>query len=540
MALLNSVSIFLGISRGSDPRSAVSCRPVREGEWAPEALPLSYRCISARLGVPLRQARLSSAHERARKGRLRLAHSLTRNPGWRGRWSRGLSHSGSKSWAHQVAVVARLVAAMRSYRFSPGELRRLQDEKLKRLLKHAYSSVPYYRTKFRRSGLTPDDFRCVADLKKIPLLTKDDIRRNSSYGLRARGVQAQFSKVTSGTTGASVGIAYSREFILVRDTLYLRRLVNFGLKPWDTVVTIWDPERRWRSRIAQDGSVESTTQLSEVPFATFLGRPIPQVKVVRSIPAGARAEAEGLSELKPSFIFCRPSHLRRIGVAMRAAGLSIAPKGLVCTNEILTESCARELEIGFGAKTLRMYGSTEAGSIGADCRFRTGIHLNEDYSIFEVLRDGEPVAPGEIGELVVTQLHNPSMPLIRYPVGDLVETAEEGACACGASLRRLKSIQGKTNDSLRGQDGSCVTAFRLTDHMESEFGLRDFQVVQDGRTRFRVRVPPGPLPPASVGSGIEGYLSSVIGERVELTVETRDEAELWSKARPLVNLTRGV
>ncbi|MDG6913875.1 MAG: phenylacetate--CoA ligase family protein [Nitrososphaerota archaeon] len=442
-----------------------------------------------------------------------------------------------KSWAHYAGVTVGLASAMRSYRFSVQDLRKLQDEKLRRLVRHVNLFVPYYKSAFKRSGLVPEDIKGVADLKKLPFLTKEDIRRDVNGDLRSRGALPEFAKVTSGTTGASVGIAYSREFITVRDCLYLRRLMNFGLKPWDKVVTVWDPPRGWRTRIDKDGSVRSTTQLAEVPFATFLGRPIPQVKVLRSIPSDVEMEAARLAALNPSFIFCRPSHLRRIGVAMRSGGQEIAAKGLICTNEILTDSCAKELEVGFKAKTLRMYGSTEAGSIGADCRFKTGIHLNEDYTIFEVIRDGEQVAPGESGELVVTQLHNPSMPLIRYPVGDLVELAEEGTCPCGSNLRRLRSVHGKAVDCLLGYDGARVSPLQVADAIESGFGLRDFQIIQTEPTRFRLRVSPGSALPKDALEGIVEYLASVVGAHVYLTVEARPEGELWSKARPLVILT---
>lgn len=432
-------------------------------------------------------------------------------------------------------VIPRFLKALRSYHYSRKELGDLRDWKLRRTVKHAYSYVPYYRALFRRLGLTPEDIRGESDLRKLPILTKDDIRRSCPDGLIAKGMRPEIVRVTSGTTGDAVKVAFSSEFMDVKACVEYRRLLNFGIRPWHRVVTIWDPAWRWRRLEAEDGSRHKTSQFKEVPLVTVLGRPIPQLRAIPAGTGGPRQEAELLAALEPDFIICRPTHLRRIGRALEETGLKVAPKALVCTNEVLTDTRAKELTAMFGAKTLRLLGGSESGPIGGECRFGNGIHLTDDQYTLEVVKDGEAVAPGEMGELVITHLHNPVMPLLRYAMGDFVELAsEQGVCDCGSSFRRLKAVQGRVSDRPVAPDGRRLAQLPIADYLESQFGLRDFQLAQSAVSKFKLRLPEGKNVDLPTLEGIREHLEEVVGTPLELTTETRGENELWMKERPVV------
>lgn len=429
-------------------------------------------------------------------------------------------------------ILPRYLSAMRSYRFRLDELHALQDRKLRRAIGHAFSYVPHYRRLFRKMGLTPEDFKSTQDLRRLPILTRQDLAANYPDGLMSKGMKPSLVRITTGTTGQSAKVAFTDEFMEVKAALMFRRFVNFGIRPWHRIVTIWDPAWRWR-RLEGEGGPKRTTQLREIPFATFLGSPIPQIKVIA---AGLDTTAEEAMELyasKPDFIFCRPTHLRRIGVSLREQGLEVKAKGLICTNEVLTNTCAEELQGMFKARALRLFGGSEGGPLGEDCKFRTGVHLNEDHYILEVLRDGEPAAPGETGEVVLTHLHNPVMPLIRYAMGDLVEVGDGGTCECGSSLPRLRSIQGRVKDRLVAHDGSRLDPLGVADHIESVIGLRDFQIVQTGSTKFVVRTWGGTAG-TSVLLRIQDYIGGLVGTEVAVTTEARGWKEQWAKERPIV------
>lgn len=434
-------------------------------------------------------------------------------------------------WA---GFIPRYLSAMRTYHLPLREIREVQNRKLRATIRHAFTYVPFYRRVFRERGWTPEDFRTIDDLRKIPILTKADLAKNQPDGLMARGMKSEFSRITTGTTATPVRVAFSREFLDAKAALMLRRFVNFGIRPWHRIVTIWDPLWRWRKREI-NGKPRRTTQLLEMPLATVFGRPMPQIKVVQGGTGDISQEARRLAEFNPDFVFCRPTHLWRIADSLAQQGLSVRPKAIVSTNEVLTDTCATQLERAFGAKTLRLFGGSEAGPMGEDCKFKSGVHLNEDHYVIEVLRDGEAVGEGEMGEVVVTHLHNPVMPLIRYRMGDFVEMGESGTCQCGSSLPRLKSIQGRINDRLVTSSGDRVAPLPVADFLEAQFGLRDFQIVQSEMSRFILRVSKDSLVTSSRIRGIQEYLGKIVGAPVLLSTEVRGDEEQWMKERPVLS-----
>jgi phenylacetate-CoA ligase len=417
-------------------------------------------------------------------------------------------------------------------------LHALQNKKLRRAIKQAYTYVPYYHNLFREKGWTPEDFRTAEDLRRLPILTRQELAANYPIGLMAKGSKPSLVRVTSGTTGESVRVAFSDEYMETKTALMLRRFAKYGIRPWHRIVTIWDPPWRWRRTEDEDGTLHRTTQLLELPFAMFMGRPLPQIKVIQGGVGDVKSEAEDLVRLNPDFVFGRPTHLRRIAKSLAASGLAVKPLALICTNEVLTDMCAKELQNSFNAKTLRLFGGSEAGPMGEDCKFGTGIHLNQDHYVIEVLKDGEPVGPGEKGEVVLTHLHNPTMPLMRYPMGDFVELGEDGTCECGSNLPRLKSIQGRMSDRLIAHDGSRLAPLPVANHIESEFGLRDFQLVQTGRNDFELRLTRGSRIDPLALKKISGYLAKLTGSEVEVKLETRGDEEQWLKERPVMCTVR--
>lgn len=425
--------------------------------------------------------------------------------------------------------------ALRSYKMTTRELMELQGRKLRRVVAHAYRSVPQYRASFKASGIGPEDIRGVEDLPRLPLLRREEVVRGYPVSMIARGMRPSFIRMSSGTTtGTPLRVEYSQEFLNVKNALYFRRLVKIGVRPWHRLLTVWDPPWRWRTRGEVDGGVHKTTQFREIPFASFLGHPIPQINILRGNP-DANFEARRLLDARADFVFCRPTHLRRIGVAVEESGLKARVKGLICSSEGLTSSCAADLRRQFGATAYRLYGGSEGGSMGSDCSFASGIHLNEDYILFEVLKDGEPVSPGEMGQLVITHLHNPVMPLIRFPTGDCVVPEEAGRCQCGSSLRRLRSVQGRVGDWLLTADGRRVPPLETADAIEHGFGFRDFQVVQESPSKLTVRIGARDLARSDALKGVAHYLRGVLGSDADVTFERRNDLSLWSKARPVVN-----
>jgi len=253
-----------------------------------------------------------------------------------------------------------------------------------------------------------------------------------------------------------------------------------------------------------------------------------------STPEDPLSEARRLHELDPGFIICRPTHLRRLSLSLKQLGLVVRPGGVQATQETLTKTCRRDLEEAFDTKVFRSYGSTEFDGVGFECQEQTGLHMAEDFALAEVLKDGEAVGPGETGELVMTSLHNEIMPLIRYRTGDIVQVAEEERCGCGSSLMKLSAIHGRAEDGLVTEGGDSVLSLQVADYLESELGLRDFQLVQLAPGEVVFRCAKGDSGNSELLARVETHLESLLGLKVKLKVEERPREEFWDKYRPVL------
>lgn len=428
--------------------------------------------------------------------------------------------------------MAYLVGALRTYRLSEAELRETQAKRLRRVLGTAYSSIPFYRDTFRNAGVSLSD---LADpkLSSLPLLTKREVVSSFSDLVCPRGGRVSSVRTGSGTSGQSVRFAVSDETLDLFSALIFRRFVNLGYRPWERVVTLWGPAKYWRRSPGSDGSERPTTNMYSYPVRAF-GRPLPTIRVV-ALGSSPDEEARLFSRLDPAFVVSRPFRLRRLGVKMEQLGLRAKPRCVIVGSEATTPTCVREIESLFDTTVVRNYGSSEFGPLGSECLYKAGIHLGEDFAICEVLKDGEQVGPGETGELVLTSLFNELMPLIRFRTGDMVTLADGGKCSCGSYHVRVKEIQGREGDGLVTSSGRRVLPMAVADFLESELGLRDFQLEQRAPDRLVLKASEDQLESRETLRRLKEYLQGVLEGPVSLECMTRPPEDYWLKTRPIIS-----
>jgi len=423
--------------------------------------------------------------------------------------------------------------AMRSFYFKRERIEEMQAKKLSRLLRFSYDYVPYYRRLFRTLGKVPEDFRGVKSLRQFPLLSKAEIVGNYPSGLVAGGQRRVVVRRGTGTTGVSAAVAHSSASLDVRHALFLRYLTFGGMRPWSRLVTLWIPQPYWRREPDREGRLRPTTSLYGYPV-WFLGRPLTNIRVVRSIPDDIMKEARIVREIEPDFLFGRPTQLRRLGEAMQKQGISFSPKGVMASAEFMTPTCIAGLEKTYSSKVFSAMGTSETGGVSSTCPRRSGFHLYEDFMVLEILRDGEPVGPGEVGEIVVTHLHNYAMPLIRYRTGDYVRLGDGSSCECGSSLSRFKSVQGREKNWLITAKGERAWPIEFADRVESELGIKDFQVIQMGLGQFVVKLMGEDMGKADVRKWLADFIESVVGCQVSVSFEQRPKEDIWKKYAPVV------
>jgi phenylacetate-CoA ligase len=205
------------------------------------------------------------------------------------------------------------------------------------------------------------------------------------------------------------------------------------------------------------------------------------------------AFAEQLRRRPPSLLFGHAHSVYLFAEYLRqAGGAPIRPRGIITTAMVLHPWQRRSIEDVFGCPVTNRYGCEEVSLIACECEQHDGLHINADSLYVEVIRDGRPAEPGEPGSVVITDLANRAMPLLRYQVGD-VAVRSERRCPCGRGLPLLEQIEGREADYVTTPAGELISGISLTDHFACRVpGIVQLQIIQETLRQFRFRVVRGP------------------------------------------------
>ena len=400
----------------------------------------------------------------------------------------------------------------KSRKCSPSDLEALREEKLRALLKHAYLNVPYYRDQFRRLRLTPEDFRTAKDLKKLPILTKDDLRSQpDAFVARDFPKAALASGWTTGSTGTPINALRDRRSIVFESAAIWRQRHLAGVSLHDRRAAVWgtiwnntivpSAQHRppyWRHNAADRQLLLSYYHISKETFPLYLER---------------------LANFRPAFIEGFPSTILLLAEFLNKLGSAIPMKAVFTSSERLYDVHRELIEKSFQAKVFDLYGQSERVVMATECEIHKGLHVNPEYGIMEILENGEDARPGESGEIVGTGLNNYGMPLIRYRTGD-VATLAEGPCPCGWETPLLHEIEGRGADLILTPEGRIVPGNGL---MMALHGIRNVsrtQVVQDSRDHLTVRVVAEDRRADIDGPAIIRNLHACVGEAMHIDVES--------------------
>lgn len=341
-------------------------------------------------------------------------------------------------------------------------LEELQNRRLRMMIKHAYENVPYYRRIFKERNLDPNDIKEKDDLRKLPILTKDDIRKNLT-DLIARNVpKSKFIEAhSSGSTGEPLKYFLDKRAYSMGWAQTFRCWGWAGYRIGDKYVKIsLNPRKGIKKRI-QDALMRCTyiysSGIREDNVEVYLKKMIGS-KIIRSYASSAYMLAKlGESKDVPK------------------------PNAFATTGEILYDRWRKKIEEVFETMVLDGYGG-ESTPIAFQCP-SGAYHVCAESVILEVLRGDEPT--DGMGEVVITNLDNWAMPLIRYKLNDIV-TPSNG-CDCGRDLPTLKSIEGRDTDIVITPNGFLVVHF-FTILFEYIEGVDAFQVVQEEMDRLTIKI----------------------------------------------------
>ena len=317
------------------------------------------------------------------------------------------------------------------------QMRALQSERLCRQVRHVWDNVPYYRSLMEEKGLTPDDIQGVEDLHKLPFLKKDDLRDQYPYGLLAKPLSDCVRiQSTSGTTGRRVVAFYTQHD-----------------------VDLWE-ECCARAITAVGGTKEDVCQVA-YGYGLFTGGPglnggshkVGCLTLPMSS-GNTDRQIQFMMDLGATILCCTPSYAAYIGETLKEKGYKPEDNKLkagIFGAEPWTNEMRRDIEASLGIKAYDIYGLTETTGPGVafECEEQTGMHINEDHFIAEIIdpETGEVLPEGEKGELVFTSITKEAFPLLRYRTRDICVLSRE-KCSCGRTLVKMSKPMGRSDDMM--------------------------------------------------------------------------------------------
>ncbi|MFH2054534.1 MAG: hypothetical protein ABIJ61_01130 [bacterium] len=357
----------------------------------------------------------------------------------------------------------------RSQYYPEDQLQLLRLERLRSLLRHAEHFVPFYRRRFQAAGFDPKKLKDFAELRKLPVLTKEEIQthRDELISSYYRPEQLTANR-TGGSTGAPLVFYHNRERLDARQAATLRHNEWAGYKPGVKAAIVWghpgdlslysSVKARVRNRLIDRTMLVDAADLSDANIEEFVRR---------------------YRRFKPAVILAYANSLALIVDYCVDEKIELpSPQAVITSAEVLTESNRHRIERFFNCRIFDRYGCREVSVIASECEAHEGLHINAENLYLEVLPKPGERSPGGEGDLLITDLGNFAFPFIRYQIGDLVAPLA-GRCSCGRTLPRLQMIAGRTTDFLLAPDGSRVSGAALTIHLVAEVpGVRQAQIVQ--------------------------------------------------------------
>ncbi|MBE7414105.1 MAG: phenylacetate--CoA ligase family protein [Deltaproteobacteria bacterium] len=418
-----------------------------------------------------------------------------------------------KRYGRQFSEYAALLE--RSQWLSGPELASYQEERLRLLIGRAYDTVPYYRRVFDERGLKPGDIRTPADLPKLPVLTRQDIKDNFkdllSTGLNVKTVPKGH---TSGTTGSPLEVCYDRSVIQFTYAALDRHYRWAGCEL-----------SRAGDRIAvARGNVIVPLGQESPPFWRY-NRVHNQI-LLSSFHLSRKNLGHYFRELeryRPAVFDGYPSTLYVLAKYLHDNGRTFPAKAVITSSETLYDFQRELIEKSFGCRVFDYYALAERTVFASECSAHCGNHLYPEYGITEVLdRNGEACAPGEAGLLVTTGLHNLAMPLIRYATSDMTSIRPAG-CACGRRLPVIEPVTTKAEDMLTLEDGRVISPSVLTHPFKPLDSVAASQIVQEGLNDILVRIVPNSNFTPEERDHLVKELKARLGERVNVNIELVNE-----------------
>jgi phenylacetate-CoA ligase len=422
-----------------------------------------------------------------------------------------------RDFCYPLSIAKLRILFERSQWWPLSDLLGYQEQLLRRTVVHAYQQVPYYQELFRKHHLRPADIQTVADLQKLPSLSKATLR-TAFPQLQALDKSRYRPRMhrTSGTSGEPLHFLLDKPANVLEFVYYWRHWSWAGYRLGNRFAELSS------HYFLQDESRARRPYCYQQGFGRLL------LNSLSLSSENVEKFASAIRKYQPLFLKGIASALTFFALFCKQRGITdLVFRGIFSTGEILVPSQRRLIEEIFRGKVHDSYGHMERTVAVAECS-QGGLHINPEYGVFELV-DKKPLAPGEStgprrarklfgAKVVGTSLHNRSMPLLRYEVGDVVEVEEPcEPCPCGRDMPRIRRINGRQEDVITTPDGRVVTTLFIVFNQIA--GVAFGQIVQEDLDWLVVRIVRAPDYAESSEAELLCYIRRFVGPKMRITVE---------------------
>ncbi len=331
---------------------------------------------------------------------------------------------------------------------APEQMAALQDEKLRRLVRHVYRSVPYYRAKMKELRLQPEDIRTAEDLARLPFLSKADVRQHLYFDIMQEGVsQGDLLKTSmSGRSGEPFTAFADRGALEFRWAAALRFRDWTGYRFGQPAASFWN-----------EGLGLSDAQASRAHTAARLANRL-LLSAFRLDDVSLQASLRALAKQRPQLVEGSTEVLSALALYVaQHGGVEFQAKAVLAHGQELTASARQSIEAAFQCPVFSLYRSGEFADLACETDAHEGLLVAAEGYIVELLVNGRPARPGEQGELFVTDLNNHCMPFIRYATGDrAVVMGPDTSFPNARGLPRIGLVSGRPGGTVSGLNGARV------------------------------------------------------------------------------------
>lgn len=372
--------------------------------------------------------------------------------------------------------VRALHQVMQDIKLSRPQLDELIHQRLREVLISAYRHVPHYRESMKSVRYDPTkDYRGVEDLAWLPITTREDFKQKQSNHFMWEGydISECFCEHSSGSTGIPLAVHRTPSERGLQIAKWLRVLFLNGYSVRDKVLSFSNALRFQNTK-------------KHIGFIQRLGL-LRRQAVDYTLPPAKLADI--LLDSRPNVLYGNRSHLDLVALELKRRGITAEGLKLVVgTGEVISDSSRSLFRETFGVELLESYGSVEMGVMAYETPEHDGLHLCEDLTYFQFLdEENNPVAPGEPGRVVVTDLTARLMPFIRYEHSDFV-VFKEAENKEASPLRRLTKIVGRNEGFISLCDGTKRSSLDLTSIVQSYSQIFQYQIIQVSHNLFQLLV----------------------------------------------------